>query len=71
MRVDLILEMSKGIDDILLDWCPRLTLSEVVAAQVQSLARAISATTDLRHSLIEVKDGLDALVSQKSKLNRL
>jgi len=67
MRVDLILEMSKGIDDILLDWHAQPTLDEVIAAQIQSLARAISATTDLRHSLIEVKDGLDVLVSEIHK----
>jgi hypothetical protein len=62
LRSDLILEMSNGIDDILLDWRPRPTLNEVIAAQVQSLARAISATTDPKPSLIEVKDGLDSIV---------
>jgi hypothetical protein len=44
MRSELILEMSKGIDDILLDRYPKPTLNEVIAAQVQALTRAISAT---------------------------
>jgi hypothetical protein len=67
MRIDLILDMSKGIDDILLDWHPQPTLNEVIAAQVQSLARANSATTDQGHSLTEVKNGLDALLAESHK----
>jgi hypothetical protein len=62
MRSELILEMSKGIDDMLLDWYPKPTLNEAIAAQVQALTRAISATTNRGQSLTEVKDGLDALV---------
>jgi hypothetical protein len=48
-------------------WHPQPTLNEVIAAQVQSLARTISATTDLGHSLTEVKNGLDALLAESHK----
>jgi hypothetical protein len=54
-------------DDILLDWYPKPTLNEVIAAQVQALARAISATTNRGQSLTEVKDGLDALAGEIHK----
>jgi hypothetical protein len=62
MRSDLIVGMSKGIDDILLDWHRRPTLNEVVAAQVQSPARVISTTTNPGTSLAEVKNGLDSIM---------
>jgi hypothetical protein len=70
MRSDLILEMSKGIDDILLDWHPRPTLNEVIAAQVQSLARAIDSSIDPGPSLGEVKDGLDTIVAGTVRTGR-
>ena len=47
LRIDLIIKMSQAIDDLLLSWdAPQPTLNEAIAAQIQSLARAISATTD-------------------------
>jgi hypothetical protein len=64
LRIDLIIKMSQAIDDLLLSWdAPQPTLNEAIAAQIQSLARAISATTDPGPSLATVKQDLDGIVA--------
>jgi len=64
LRIDLIIKMSQAIDDLLLSWdTPRPSLNEAIAAQIQSLARAISATTDPGPSLATVKQDLDSIVT--------
>jgi len=64
LRIDLIIKMSQAIDDLLLSWdAPQPTLNEAIAAQLQSLARAISATTDPGPSLATVKQDLDSIVA--------
>jgi hypothetical protein len=64
LRIDLIVKMSQAIDDMLLSWdTPQPTLNEAIAAQIQSLARAISATSDPGPSLATVKQDLDSVVA--------
>ena len=64
LRIDLIIKMSQAIDNLLLSWdAPEPTLNEAIAAQIQSLARAISATTDPGPSLATVKQDLDSIVA--------
>ena len=64
LRIDLIIKMSQAIDDLLLSWdAPQPTLNEAIAAQIQSLARAISATSDPGPSLATVKQDLDSIVA--------
>jgi len=64
LRIDLIIKMSQAIDDLLLSWdAPQPTLNEAIAAQIQSLARAISATIDPGPSLATVKQDLDSIVA--------
>jgi len=71
LRIDLIIKMSQAIDDMLLSWDgPRPTLNEAIAAQIQSLARAISATTDPGPSLATVKKDLDSVVADILRIRR-
>jgi len=64
LRIDLIIKMSQAIDDLLLSWDnPQPSLNEAIAAQIQSLARAIAATTDPGPSLATVKQDLDGVVA--------
>lgn len=71
LRIDLIITMSQAIDDMLLSWdSPRPTLNEAIAAQIQSLARAISATTDPGPSLATVKKDLDSVVADILRIRR-
>jgi hypothetical protein len=55
-QTDLI-QTAQAIDNILFSWDPKPILNQVIAAQVQSLARAISATTDPGPSLTTVIGG--------------
>jgi len=71
LRIDLIITMSQAIDDMLLSWdSPRPSLNEAIAAQIQSLARAISATTDPGPSLATVKKDLDSVVADILRIRR-
>jgi hypothetical protein len=56
MDVRRIIELTRAIDALLLTWEPEPSLNEVIAAQVQSLAGAISATTDPGPTLNQVKN---------------
>jgi len=46
LRPDLVYAMADAVDKMLLSWEPAPSLSEAISALVQSLARALSATTD-------------------------
>jgi hypothetical protein len=70
VRSNLVVEMSKGIDDLLLDCHPRPTLNEVIAAQVQSLGRAMSATSDPGLSLTTVKNSLGTFANETIRATR-
>ena len=62
LRPDLVYAMADAVDKMLLSWEPAPSLSEVISALVQSLARALSATTDPGPSLATVKDGVEHLL---------
>jgi hypothetical protein len=58
MRAELIIQMTRAIDALLLTWEPNPTLKGTIAAQIQSLAGVISATTDPGPALSQVKNNL-------------
>jgi hypothetical protein len=62
--------MAEAIDKLLLSWEPAPSLSEAISAQMQSLARALSATTDPGSSLTTVKDNLDSIVAEIVRTTR-
>jgi len=62
LRPDLVYAMADAVDKMLLSWEPAPSLSEAISALVQSLARALSATTDPGPSLATVKDGVEHLL---------
>jgi hypothetical protein len=70
MRPDLVFEMADAIAKLLLSWKPAPSLSEAISAQVQSLARALSATTDPEPSLATVKDGLESILAEIVRTSR-
>jgi len=63
MDVRRIIELTRAIDALLLTWEPKPSLNEVIAAQVQSLAGAISATTDLGPTRRRRKEGKPRLLN--------
>jgi hypothetical protein len=63
LDVSRIIELTRAIDALLLTWEPNPSLNEVIATQVQSLARAISATTDPGPTLSQVKKDLEDVVA--------
>jgi hypothetical protein len=64
LRLDLVFQMAQAIDKLLLSWEPKPSLNEAISAQVQSLARALAATTDPGLSLTTVKDGLERILPE-------
>ena len=64
LRLDLVFQMAQAIDKLLLSWEPKPNLNEAISAQVQSLARALAATTDPGLSLTTVKDGLERILPE-------
>jgi hypothetical protein len=70
LRPDLIYAMADAVDKMLLSWEPAPSLSEVISALVQSLARALSATADPGPSLATVKDGLEQLLGEILRTRR-
>jgi hypothetical protein len=70
LRPDIVFAMSDAIDKMLLSWEPAPSLSEAISALVQSLARAVSATTDPRPSLATVKDGLESILTEIIRTTR-
>jgi hypothetical protein len=70
LRPDLVFAMSDAIDKMLLSWEPAPSLSEAISALVQSLARAVSSTTDPGPSLATVKDGLESILTEIIRTSR-
>ena len=64
LRLDIVFQMAQAIDKLLLSWEPKPNLNEAISAQVQSLARALAATTDPGLSLTTVKDGLERILPE-------
>ena len=64
LRLDIVFQMAQAIDKLLLSWEPKPSLNEAISAQVQSLARALAATTDPGLSLTTVKDGLERILPE-------
>jgi hypothetical protein len=69
LRPDVVFAMFDAIDKMLLSWEPAPSLSEALSALVQSLARALSATTDPEPSLVIVKDGLESILGEIVRTN--
>jgi hypothetical protein len=69
MRTETIIELTRAIDALLLTWEPRPSLNEVITAQIQSLAGAISATTDPGPSLSQAKQDLKDVVADILRQN--
>ena len=70
LRPDLVYAMADAVDKMLLSWEPAPSLSEAISALVQSLARALSATTDPGPSLATVKDGVEHLLGEILRTRR-
>ena len=70
LRPDLVYAMADAVDKMLLSWEPAPSLSEAISALVQSLARALSATTDPGPSLAAVKDGVEHLLGEILRTRR-
>jgi hypothetical protein len=68
MDVRRIVELTRAIDAVLLTWEPKPSLNDVIAAQMQSLAGAISAT-DPRPTLRQVKKNLEDVVADILRRN--
>ena len=62
--------MSNAINKMLLSWGLAPSLGEAISARVQSLARALSATTDPRPSLATVKNGLESILTEIIRTTR-
>ena len=70
LRPDLVYAMADAVDKMLLSWEPAPCLSEAISALVQSLARALWATTDPGPSLATVKDGVEHLLGEILRTRR-
>ena len=70
LRPNLVYAMADAVDKMLLSWEPAPSLSEAISALVQSLARALSATTDPGPSLATVKDGVEHLLGEILRTRR-